>query len=181
MQKIALLVSIVALALSGVVLLSHLNRPSIAFIRLGAVVQEYDGMKEAQADTRNSMNSLQENVESLKQRVRDAEMTLDSARVVQSADTNQLQSILQMKFEELHRYAKSADEQITVQDQRVTEAIMKQINSAAEEYSREQGLDILMGTSTDGNIMHGEIEFDRTEDFIEYLNSWYHSGQGVLP
>ena len=61
--------------------------------------------------------------------------------------------------------------------QRIIEAynqrIWNRINELAILYAKENNVEILFGTSGDGNIMYVDESKDVTEDFVKYINNQY--------
>jgi outer membrane protein len=61
--------------------------------------------------------------------------------------------------------------------QRIIEAynqrIWNRINELAILYAKENNVEILFGTSGDGNIMYVDESKDISEDFVKYINNQY--------
>lgn len=54
-----------------------------------------------------------------------------------------------------------------------SDKIWSRIRLYAQEYSKEQGYDIILGIQPDGNILFASGDTDITVDFVSYINKKY--------
>ncbi len=67
------------------------------------------------------------------------------------------------KFEE--------EEEVLIQE--YNQQIWKRLNQYAVDFSKEKGIDILLGASGDGNLLHADDQIDMTKELIAYANNRY--------
>jgi outer membrane protein len=56
----------------------------------------------------------------------------------------------------------------------MTEGVLNQVNSFIEEYSKNKGYDLVIGTTTSGNLLYAREYMDITDEVLKALNENYH-------
>ena len=54
--------------------------------------------------------------------------------------------------------------------------ILRQLNQYVKDYGKEEGVDVILGATGQGNIMYCDEEMNITEEVIAYINERYHGG-----
>lgn len=148
--------------------------PKIAYVRIGEVVNKYEGMLEAKNAYKEKVSNWQANVDTLELDYQKmvSKYNLESSKL--SAAQKQEQALsLQKQKENIQQYISTLEQKAQEEDTKMTKAVINQINSAIEEYAQSKGYDYVLGTTNDGNILYGVKSNDITETVLEYVNSKY--------
>ncbi len=163
----ALLLSLTAITLVVIRKDNH-----IAFVRSQDLVYGYDGMKEAHEKFKANTNQLQANLDTLKA---DYQRTVDNynAEEWSEEEKQKQQTLLQKQEQNIRQYAKAIEQRMQEEDEKITQAVLNQINSFIEEYGKEKGYTLILGTTVSGNILYGNEAEDITDDLLKALNKNY--------
>lgn len=63
--------------------------------------------------------------------------------------------------------------ELDLQDPSVVGPLFATINQLIEQYSVENGYDLILGTTDDGSILYGAEAVDITDDLLQYINQGY--------
>ena len=55
----------------------------------------------------------------------------------------------------------------------MTQGVLSQINSLAQQYGKEHGFDLILSTTQSGSILYGDDAIDLTKDLLATLNRNY--------
>lgn len=153
------------LLLAGVVFYTWQSRPRLAYVRSEVLVNEFQGMKEAGQAYQQKQREWQSNLDTLQ---------TDFARAEKAgASAAQLAGISQ----NIQQYAAQVEQLAREEDRKMTQAVLEQINTFVEQYGKEKGYDLILGTTTAGNILYGKPGIDITEELLEALNKHYNPGK----
>ncbi len=108
---------------------------------------------------------------------------IDSGKVALELFGKRLQSKANPSKEELIQYEESR-EQLAYLEQEVFQEneqlaskmnaqIWSQINQLVREYAEDEGIDILLGTTAQGNLMYAGEYYNATDGALKYINSRY--------
>ncbi len=165
------------LVIVGLVLLA-LDRPRIAFVRSGTILEEYAGIQEARRIIERQSQSRQANLDTL--RLDYESMRKEFDRQHSDLDQGELrahQSLLRRKEEQLQQYHQAIARQSREAEEEVTRNVLARINTNIQRFGREQGYDIILGTLSAGNLLFGEDALDITDQVLDHLNTLYRPGQ----
>jgi outer membrane protein len=150
------------------------TRPKIAYVRSLELVYGFNGMKQAHAEFTNQTNIWQSNVDTLRSHYGRYSNNLELKRnTVPVAEIKAMEDTLQKMQLQLNEYVKVVQQQATEKEKKLTEGVMKQINSYVEEYSKKQGYDIVLGAEGTGSILYGTDSYDITSEVLNALNRDY--------
>lgn len=151
--------------------------PSIAYVKSSDLVYSYLGMKDAQKKQAAEESKLKASLDSMRLNL---ESEINQYNVSFSALSKTEQSrqkeILAARENAYRNFAQSVQERLKNSDETLTTGVLNQINSFIEEYGQKKGYDIILGTTTSGNILYGEKYLDITEEVLKDLNASYKSG-----
>ena len=80
---------------------------------------------------------------------------------------------LELLADNLQQYSKRIEQLMQGEDAQMTEEVLGQINGFVETYGRENGYDLILGTTQTGNLLYGREALDITEELLEALNRDY--------
>lgn len=140
------------------------SSPNIAYIRSDALVNGYTGMKEAREAFTRKQSGWQANLDSLRAGLE---------RIPASAREERAQ-----QQQTMARYAESIRRQSEEADQKMTQAVLDQINAYVEQYGKEHGYDLILGTTKSGNLLYGSPSLDITDELLKDMNAHYNPATG---
>jgi outer membrane protein len=169
------LVVIVVTAVS-VSVWAKLSIPKISFVRIGKIVEDYRGMKEARIIYQKKAEGWENNFDTLKT---DYERTLkkynEDLTKLNKEDRKIREEYLRRLETNLREYSISLQNKAKEEDGKLTQGVLNQINSFVEEYGEKHGYNVVFGTTGNGNILYGKDSDDITETVIKELNDSYKS------
>lgn len=140
----------------------HFTRPRLAYVRSEVLVNEYAGMKEAQRAYKEKEQQWQANLDTLQ---------ADYQRKQTAGNTPP--AVLQQMEQNARQYAQAITQMAEEEDTRMTQAVLEQINSFVQQYGKDHGYDLILGTTASGNILYGRETMDITGELLEDLNRHY--------
>lgn len=152
------------LLLFAVIFYVQFTKPSIAYVRSEILVNEFAGMKEAREAYQKKQQQWQANLDTLQAEYQRKE----------KADVAMVE--LQATAQDLQRYVAAVEQLSQEEDQKMTQSVLEQINVFVEQYGKDHGYDLILGTTTSGSILYGNQGIDITEELLEALNKYYNPG-----
>jgi outer membrane protein len=77
------------------------------------------------------------------------------------------------KEQQLLRYREAIEQQAQRENQRLTQAVLAEINAYLKQYGKQQGYTFILGATESGNIVYAADEADITEAVLKGLNEQY--------
>lgn len=149
------------------------KKDKIAYIRLGLVLQEYEGMKEADQQYAQELSVVQANIDTLRNRYEKAASMNDSEN---SAEELYIINILRNEYE---TYNNTAYQQMQDRKNELTQNIVKKVNSFIEDYGKKHEYKMIFGATTAGSIMYGHESDDLSDIIIEMLNQEFEQSHNI--
>jgi len=78
------------------------------------------------------------------------------------------------KEQQLLRYRDAIQQQAQQENQRVTQAVLAEINAYLKQYGKSKGYSFILGATESGNIVYAAEGTDITEDVLKGLNAQYY-------
>ncbi len=164
----------ISIALSAYLLFSSSRASRIAFVRSGELISGYQGMKDAQTYSANKQSVWQANIDSLKLSYNRALSEFENQSHGMSAkDKAERQGALESQRQSVDNYVKSIQAKASDEQRKATEGLIAQINGYAREFAESHGYDLIIGTSEDGNVLHGDAKLDVTKQLLLEMNNKY--------
>nr|WP_295929041.1 OmpH family outer membrane protein [uncultured Dyadobacter sp.] len=150
------------------------SQQKIGFVRSSELVDGYLGMREARNQYQNKSQQWQANVDTLEQDFRKSMHRFQFELAGLSAtERRQKEVTLKRMQDNLFQYTSSVRENARMEDEKMTQGVLNQINSFVQEYGKRQGFDIVLGTTLSGSLLYGEKQLDITEEVLRELNKAY--------
>lgn len=162
-------VAAMALVLSVLSLWMVSRTPVVAYVDSAVLLERYEGAIEARAALQSQLSAWEANLDSLRQEAAGLGERLlrdDLSRSQREATSDSLEA----KQRELARYAEAVGRQAAEREQTALEPVYAELNARIADFSEAEGIDLLLGTLSGGNILYGADEPDVTEDLLTYLN-----------
>lgn len=151
-----------------------LEKPKIGFVRSLDLIEKYKGMEDGRLLYQKKHDSWQLNIDSLKNAVQLKINIYQESSVSMSENEKTLnEQIIRGMQQTLYEYSKEVEEKAQIEDQRITQGVLNQINSYIEDYGKENGYTVIFGTTMDGTLLYGESMIDITEVILKELNKNY--------
>jgi outer membrane protein len=151
-----------------------LSEKKIGYVRMSKLVDEYKGMKEAQASFKQKTEGWQSNLDTLEM---DYQRSLREYNTVHSklnpAERKEREEQLQKQQMNIRQYVQTLEQKAKEEDSKLTGGVLNQINSFVEEYGNQHGYDMIFGVTVTGNVMQADESLDLTEEISKKLNADY--------
>ena len=156
---------IIGLSIFGAV---RIFTPKIAYVRNGDLVEGFEGMKEAKVLYKQKMEKWQANIDTLQ-----SDYARTQSKITLNGANAEAKKNLEKQEMNIRNYVAALEEKAKEEDDKMTEAVINQINTRVKEYGQSHGYDIILGLTTQGNVMYGSEGKDITKEVLEDLNHWY--------
>jgi outer membrane protein len=174
MNKIALPVSIIALALSIFAFFYLQSSSELVYVDVNKLLDGYKRTKIVKAEFEEKAKVLNANVDSL---MTDWQKELKAYEKERSSMSNKelelKQQLLSNKQEQINNYQQAIRKQITDEDKKSTQTVINDINDYVKEFGAENNYKIIFGASGSGNIMFASEGSDLTEKVLKGLNEGF--------
>ncbi|MCB0428701.1 MAG: OmpH family outer membrane protein [Flavobacteriales bacterium] len=171
------LITLILLAVllnTGLGLYNIWKQPHIAYVRSADLVYEFEGMKEAQKKFEAQSKSWDTNIETLKSEL---QASIDGYKAnlkkMSAGEKTAEEEKITLQQQNLTRYMKSIEQKREDADNEMTQAVLNQINSFVEEFGQNKGFDMILGTTTSGNLLYAKDAIDITDEVLAALNKSY--------
>lgn len=153
-------------------------RAKLVYVRSADLVSKYEGMKETKAAYEKKLEAWQSNLEVLTKLYQE-ELNKYKQAYNQLTNNEKLarEQVLEAKQNEVLKYKQEVEKKAQEEDIKMTQGYLNQINSFVEKYSKEHNYNIVLGTSSSGNILYADNNLDITEELTEALNEEYKSAE----
>jgi len=167
-----LLASLIVAALSlNFFFLSRVHLYRIAYVRSYDLINGYAGTLEARKDFEQKKSAMLANVDSLRihvdRSVASYRRSPPGLTPLQRSEKEKELGVLQQQY---MQYSEAIDAKIKEDDEKIMSARLAQVNSYVERYAREEGINIVMGTTLSGSLLYGDEDLDITEQLLRRLN-----------
>ncbi len=174
MKKLALPISLLALATSMFTLVYQMNTSDKVYVDVNKLLEGYERTKVEREAFNEKASTLKANVDSLltnwQKELQDYEKERSS---MTQKELELKQELLGSKQQQISNYQQAIQRQIQEEDQKVTQTVINDINDYVKEYGKKNGHKIIFGASGGGNIMYADESADLTQKVLEGLNAEY--------
>lgn len=153
---------------------NFIQKPKIAFIRSTTVLQQYQGMKEAQQLYNQKLQDWQRNADTLQSRYQKQLVVIQNKAAKWSeAEKQSHDFVLQQMQAKMEQYEEEIKKLSVEENEKLIQGALNQLNSVVEQYARQRDFDLVLGVTLSGNIMYGDDYIDITDEVISHLNKTY--------
>ncbi|MEM9341036.1 MAG: OmpH family outer membrane protein [Bacteroidota bacterium] len=163
------------LSFIGVLVLLFLQWPpgskKIAYVETSRLVSNYQGMIEARESYQKKAAVWSANIDTLKQEVDSLIQDFGKEeKTLNRKEKNLRQALIQSKQSQLANYQEAVQAKAQQEDARMTREVIAAINGYLQTYAKQNGLDLILGTTPDGNIAYAEEAMNVTDELLKQLN-----------
>jgi len=159
---------------TSLVYTKYFSKQKVAYIRSKDLVYGYLGMKDAQNKLSKQEDGWKANIDTLKN---DYERSLSRYRsdapILKQTEKEEREKYLFTQKQSLENYQSAISKKIQEEDTKLTQGVLNQINAFVADYGKEHGYDMIIGTTTEGNLLYAKPEMDITEQVLIILNQSY--------
>ncbi len=165
---------VLAAASLGLCLYCKATSPRIAYVRSAVVVENFLGTKEAQARYGQREAEWQANLDTLGNRLNQSAAVYQTAFAAWNPQEQARQRTeLERKEREFQQYQAAVREKAQVEEDKLLQGALTQINSFVKAYAEAQGYTVVLGTTQSGNILYASDAVDITDQVLKGLNESY--------
>lgn len=143
----------------------------VVYVRSAELVEKYEGMKEVRAKYAKKLEEWKSDMIAKQQSYDSLLNTYNT--VTDKKQKQQIEKELIQRRDMLLEYEKKIKNEAYEEDMKITQGALDQINSFIENYAEKNGYDLVLGVTTNGNILYGNEPKDITEELIVEINKDY--------
>jgi outer membrane protein len=175
LKRISIIIlTLISFAGFGLGIYNFYQTPKIVYVRSFELVDKYLGTKEARDKFKIQKSEWQSNIDSLTYNYRNSVTKFDSEyKSMNTTERQKAQAYLGALEQQLVDYTKAVEAKGREEDNDRMQAILNQINTYVEEYGQKNGYDVILGTTTSGNVLYAQKYLDITDEVLKGLNQHY--------
>jgi outer membrane protein len=151
-----------------------MSMPKIAYVRSAVIVDGYSGMKEARIAYELKAQAWQSHIDTLTADYNKAFASYNTYQTTKKSNAyNHEKTQLENKRYTLDKYRLAIEEKAQQEEEKLTQGALNQINSFIENYAKNKGYTVVLGTTQAGNILYANDAVDITEEVLQGLNQNY--------
>ncbi len=154
----------------GLWLYSSVLEDKIGYVRNGKVVADYTYMQALNEEFEQERKVVQANVDTLQARYRRLK---DQEQAVSGEASAELVRDISIAENNFVKYSQQAERELQAKQAEMTSKAVGKINAYIKKYAEEHGYGYVLGTTSDGSILHANEENDLTDKILEGLNREY--------
>ncbi|MEM7549575.1 MAG: OmpH family outer membrane protein [Bacteroidota bacterium] len=167
-------VAAVLLIVVGMSFLTNQKGNKIAYVKSQDLIYAYEGTLEAQQKFNKEKEVWLANVDTLEVNFNRAVNQFNNEYQSMNAKVRaQRSNFLDIQQQQLIDYKSAIDEKIKAEDQKMMQAVLNQVNSFIKRYGKEEGYDVILGTTLSGSVLYGNDKLDITDELLIALNKNY--------
>lgn len=173
-KKVMVASMIVLFLMGGFCIYKTMKIPDVKYVRSADLIYGFDGMKEAHLQQQKTSDDMKARLDTMQV---DFQRTVNQYNrdypKLSKQERNEREKLLSLQQDNLRNYSQKIQESIQEQDKKLTEGVLNQVNSFVEEYAKKKGYDIVLGTTSSGNILYATDDMDITQEVTQALNEHY--------
>lgn len=139
--------------------------PRVGYIDTALLIERYEGAISVRQRLDSERKSAEKNVAVLRSE-------LDSLRTREADRPGEaFREQVVEKERELNRYAEAAATRLAEREREMFEPVLANLDAKVADFARGRGVDLVIGTTSSGNVLFGDEAADLTEAFLEYVGS----------
>lgn len=176
MKKNAIIIAVGIMVAINLVMniIDYRSPKKLAYVRSQDLVYAYDGMKMMQLKFQAQTRIWEANMDTLRMEYQgswnDYQQIIDQLSVEEKITR---ENLLRVQQNNIVQYSESTKVTAQEQEEKMLEGVLNQVNSFVEEYGKENGYDLILGTTMSGSILYGDEVIDITEELITEININY--------
>ena len=175
MKKLSLVNAVVILACIIFYLVNHfVLGDKIAYVDSNQLINNYQGMIDARQDFQLKAGQWKANIDTLFAEVQNEIKTYEKESVGMTKKERELAlKLIDSKKQNFQQYQQAIEQKAQAEDEKMTNAVISEINGFIKSYGEEHGYQIIFGANESGNIVYANKSINLTEEVTEALNKLY--------
>ena len=162
------------LLVAFVILFTSCNQTKIAYINVEDLMKDYNATKELEEKLKSRQEEMTKALDSIgapfQLKVQEYYQNANKMSAQKKAETEQA---LQQEQQILQARQQQAGQALQLENQTLSEALTKKVDSFVADYAKAKGIQLVFGTSGNGTVMYGDDKLDVTSDILDILNDNY--------
>ncbi len=155
----------------------YFSADEVVYVDVNKLFKEYDRSAFLQKNLEETVERLKSNVDSLQVDWQNELKNYEKERNSMSEKELDLKKqLLGTKQQQLNNYRQIIERQIQEEEQKTTQAVIKDINAFVTEYGENKNYIIIHGATGSGNIMYAKKSVDITDEVLKALNKRFNRG-----
>lgn len=175
MSKIQLAINI-ALSVTLLILIyfQFFKTQKVVYVDSAQLLNNYEGMINARKAFQAKAEGWKANIDTLTNEVKSSIMDYEKEQGRMSTKERELsQELIRSKQQQLSQYQQAMNTQAQQEDQKMTSAVVVQVNAYLKKYGEQKGYTIIFAATDYGNIAYADEKLNVTEEVLEGLNKEY--------
>lgn len=135
--------------------------PKIGYVKVGSIMEKYQGLIDAAQTLEADYKIAQSNMDTVKSQYVAFRKSKPSAEQIRQAD------------QEMAAYQNKFSEDMNRRRNELSQPAIEKINNYIADYGKKHHYKIILGATTDGNILYAEETDDLTQTILNDLNALY--------
>ncbi|MFA6924373.1 MAG: OmpH family outer membrane protein [Bacteroidales bacterium] len=171
---ISIVNGVIAIAAISIAIYLYITTPRIGFIHNSRILTEYNGVKAGKKVYQDKVNTYKANLDSLQMQVNKMiQIYKEDEKKLNPKEKKERQEQIKQRQMDFMNFRNGAEKMIKEEDDKISSAILKQVNTYIYEYAKKKHYDFVFGSTTDGSLFYGSDKFDITEEVLKELNNKY--------
>ena len=164
------IIAIVTVYAAVIATVKLFETPRIGFVNTAIMLEKYAGAIEAREKLNTEGDKWQVNIKTL-----ETELSALNDAILKENDkwnkkTRQArQETFRKKQEEYARYKRAITEKAAKLEQELLQTVYDELNAYMEDFGKDSGHKMILGTVSGGNILYAQEATDLTEAFLAYV------------
>lgn len=160
--------------LAFAIVVASCSQTKIAYINVEDLMKDYEATKALEEQLKARQAEMTKELDSIgapfQLKVQEYYQNANKMSAQKRAETEQA---LQQEQQILQARQQEAGQTLQMENQTLSEALTKKIDSFVANYAQEHGIQMVIGTSGNGTVMYGTDALNITGDIVEILNLNY--------
>jgi outer membrane protein len=166
---VAFSIALLALLLTA---FAYFTKPTIGFVDNVKLFEEFAYKKELAGELATFENRKKAFLDSLELNLRALSLQLDTMSISNEQKMALFNNKRSIVIQQQQNYEQQNQSVVAAYDDKIA----KRLSDYIQDFAKDEGIDLLIGNTGNGAVMHGEKYLDYTEDALKYINQKY-SGQ----
>lgn len=159
------------LFLAIAIMLVSCNQNKVAYIDVEVLMKDYEATKELESSLKEKQEKMAKELDSISAPFQlKVQQYYQNQQKMSTKKRAEVESALQQEQQFLQSKQQQASQLLQMENQEKSEVLTKRVDSFVADYAKENGFNLILGTSGKGTVLYGEDSMDVTTDILEILN-----------
>jgi outer membrane protein len=150
------------------------GQPKVAYVHSEYLFESYLGTIESYKSLESKNQEWGNNLDSLSKTYRATFASYETENeTLDKVEKETLGRKLHQQETVFNNYHQSVEKMKMEEDQKLTQAVIKQIDAYLKEYALNNGYDLIIGAGSSSSLIYGEEGYDITENALTFINQKY--------